>query len=70
MVPRSQLIYRYLHVAVSMAVDLHMDHDPSIVARRSPNASEVGLPLNGDVSSNRLSEAYRTALGCFYLSSV
>jgi hypothetical protein len=70
MVPRSQLIYRYLHVAISMAVDLHMDQDPSIVARLSSNASEVDLPLNGDVSFNRLSEAYRTALGCFYLSSV
>jgi hypothetical protein len=70
MVPRSQLIYRYLHVAISMAVDLHMDQDPSIVARLSSNASEVDLPLNGDVSFNRLSEAYRTALGCLYLSSV
>jgi hypothetical protein len=70
MVPRSQLIYRYLHVAVSMAVDLHMDQDPSIMARHSLSASEISLPLNDDDFSNRLSEAYRTALGCFYLSSV
>lgn len=70
MVPRSQLIYRYLHVAVSMAVDLHMDTDPSVLARRSVSASEGSLPLDGDVSFDRSSEAYRTALGCFYLSSV
>jgi hypothetical protein len=70
MVPRSQLIYRYLHVAVSMAVDLHMDNDPSIVARHSLSVGEGSLPFDGDVSFDRSSEAYRTALGCFYLSSV
>jgi hypothetical protein len=70
MVPRSQLIYRYLHVAVSMAVDLHMDTDPSVLARHSLSAIEGSLSFNGEVSFDRSSEVYRTALGCFYLSSV
>jgi hypothetical protein len=71
MIPRSQLIYRYLQVAVSMAVDLHMDTDPTIILRQSdPRTSEVTLQLSCEESLSRSREAFRAALGCFYLSSV
>ena len=71
MTPRDQLIYRYLQVAVSMTVDLHLDTNPNIVARQSGFRSCGGaLQLTCDKSSSRECEAFRAALGCFYLSSV
>ena len=71
MEPRSQLIYRYLQVAVSMAVDLHLDTDPSVVVRQADAyADEFGLRVQCHKSTNRSCEALRAALGCFYLSSV
>lgn len=71
MEPRSQLIYRYLQVAVSMAVDLHLDTDPSMLLRQAgPYTGEAGLQLDCDKSLRCSREALRAALGCFYLSSV
>lgn len=71
MEPRSQLIYRYLQVAVSMAVDLHLNIDPSVVVRQADAyAGEYGHRVQCHKSTNRSSEALRAALGCFYLSSV
>lgn len=70
MEPRSQLIYRYLQVAVSMAVDLHLNTDPSVVVRQADAYGKLGLHLQSHKSSNRSCEALRAALGCFYLSSV
>lgn len=71
MEPRSQLIYRYLQVAISMAVDLHLDADPSITVRQAgPYAGEIGLPVRCDKALNLSREAFRAALGCFHLSSV
>jgi hypothetical protein len=71
MVPRSQLIYRYLQMAISMSVDLHLDKDPSIVGRQPDfYANEIGLQLSRDKSLDRSCEAFRAALGCFYVSSV
>jgi len=71
MVPRSQLIYRYLQMAISMVMDLHLDKDPSIIVRRPDfGANEIGLRLGQDESLNRSREAFRAVLGCFYMSSV
>ena len=71
MEPRSQLIYRYLQVAISMAVDLHLDTDPGIIVRQAGlYPSETSLQIHCDKSLDRSHEAYRAALGCFYLSSV
>jgi hypothetical protein len=71
MEPRSQLIYRYMQVAVSMAVDMHLDTDPGIISRQThPYASETTLQHDCDKALNRSREACRAALGCFYLSSV
>jgi hypothetical protein len=67
MEPRSQLIYRYLQVAVSMAVDLHLDTNPSLVVRQ---AGFYDLKRDCGKLSNCSLEALRAALGCFYLSSV
>jgi hypothetical protein len=71
MVPRSQLIYRYLQMAISMVMDLHLDADPSIIVRQPDfGANETGLRLGQDESLNRSREAFRAVLGCFYMSSV
>ena len=71
MEPRSQLIYRYLQVAVSMAVDLRLDTDPSMIVRQAGlYAGEVSFQLGCEQSMNRSREALRAALGYFYLSSV
>ena len=71
MEPRSQLVYRYLQVAVSMAVDLHLDTYPSIVLRQTGSyASDASLQLSFDKALDHSREAFRAALGCFYLSSV
>ena len=71
MTPRDQLIYRYLQVAVSMTVDLHLDTNPNIVVRQSSfRPFEGTLQVACDGSSSRECEAFRAALGCFYLSSV
>jgi hypothetical protein len=71
MTPRSLLIYRYLQMAVSMAVDMHLDIDPSIVVRQSNQyTSDLRFQLSYGESSNRSREAFRAALGCFYVSSV
>jgi hypothetical protein len=71
MEPRSQLIYRYMQVAVSMAVDMHLDTDPSITVRQASHCpSTAGLQLDSDTSLDRSREAFRAALGCFYVSSV
>lgn len=54
-----------------MAVDLHLDLDPNIVIRQSNfRSSEIDLELQCGSQSNRSSEVFRAALGCFYLSSV
>jgi hypothetical protein len=71
MVPRSQLIYRYLQMAISMTVDLHLDNDPSIVVDQWNSSASKALPqLRRDNPLDRAREAFRAALGCFYLSSV
>jgi hypothetical protein len=71
MEPRSQLVYRYMQVAVSMAVDMHLDTDPSFTVRQASHcANEASLQLNDNESLNRSRDAFRAALGCFYLSSV
>lgn len=71
MEPRSQLIYRYLQVAVSMAVDLNLDTDPSMIVRQAgPYASKAGLQIGCEKSISRSREVLRAALGCFYMSSV
>lgn len=71
MVPRSQLIYRYLQIAVSMTVDMHLDSDPSIAARHATVRADGGsLQSNCGSPLTRYGEAYRAALGCFYMSSV
>ena len=71
MVPRSQLIYRYLQMAINMAANLHLDKDPSIISRQPQSrTNEFGLQLGRDESLNCSREAFRAALGCFYLSSV
>ena len=71
MEPRSQLVYRYLQVAVSMAVDLHLNTDPSMVMRQAGFfASDASLQLDCGRALSRSHEVLRAALGCFYLSSV
>lgn len=68
---RSQLIYRYLQVAISMVLDLHLTTDLSMMVRQgAPYASEARAQTLCDKSLDRSHEAYRAALGCFYLSSV
>jgi hypothetical protein len=71
MEPRSQLIYRYMQVAVGMAVDMHLDTDPGIILRQTGlYAIESSLQHDCDMALNRSREFCRAALGCFYLSSV
>ncbi|GAB7331027.1 hypothetical protein MBLNU13_g02525t2 [Cladosporium sp. NU13] len=54
-----------------MAVDLHLDTDPSMVVRQAGfYASEVNLQIDCGKSLGRSHEAHRAALGCFYFSSV
>lgn len=58
-VPRSQQTYRYLQIAISLAVDLRLDQKISVLLDQQ---SELGDAYN--------LESCRAYLGCYYMSSV
>lgn len=73
MIPRSQQIYRYLQIAISLLIDLGLDQeldnvvkqrsdlllcDPSLRSRNGSSVDLLGI------------EGRRATLGCYYLSTM
>lgn len=72
MIPRSQQAYKYLQMAVSMLVDLGLDERPEMFEIQRPDLimREDDFRSNDNGVSVVTTEAQRTSLGCFYLSSM
>ena len=66
LVPRSQLAYRTLHLAISMVIDLGLDLDfDETTANRNDSPHETTTSLGANIRA-----WHRAAVGCYYLSSV
>ena len=68
LIPRSQLAYRTLHLAISMAIDLRLDQDFDDTSRSQHKVKPAFGPSSSAETTGK--EWHRASLGCHYLSSV
>jgi hypothetical protein len=73
LVPRSQQIYRYLQIAISVMIDLGLDQKfDNVIQERSDLLLRDPSLRSRNVSSVHLlgNEGRRATLGCYYLSTM
>lgn len=72
MIPRSQQVYKILHIAISILEDLGLNETPNLFSKQHSDVylTDSSIRANEDTVMTMRAEASRASLGCFYLSGV